>query len=107
MATIRIPTPLRTYTGGEAEITVSGDTVGAALQDLTTQHEQLRKHLYSEKGELRAFVNVFLGGDDVRHLNGENTPLQTDSRLRIVPSVAGGSHQVTCAIRSRERRRRL
>ena len=90
MATIRIPTPLRAYTGGEAEITVSGDTVGAALQDLTAQHEQLRQHLYSEKGELRAFVNVFLAGDDVRHLTGEDTPLQADSQLRIVPSVAGG-----------------
>ena len=90
MATIRIPTPLRAYTNGEVEITVSGDTVGAALQDLTRQHEQLRQHLYSEKGELRAFVNVFLGGDDVRHLSGEDTPLQANSRLRIVPSVAGG-----------------
>ena len=90
MATIHIPTPLRTYTGGEAEIMVSGDTVGAALQDLTTQHEQLRQHLYSDKGELRAFVNVYLGSDDVRHLNGDDTPLQEDSQLRIVPSIAGG-----------------
>ncbi len=104
MATIRIPTPLRTYTSGEAEITVSGDTVGAALQDLTRQHGQLHQHLYSEKGELRAFVNVFLDGDDVRHLNGDDTPLQSDSRLRIVPSVAGGFSDRGSARRTLERR---
>ncbi|MCH2538917.1 MAG: MoaD/ThiS family protein [Anaerolineales bacterium] len=90
MATIHIPTPLRAYTNGETQITVSGTTVGAALQDLTSQHTQLQQHLYSEKGELRAFVNIFLDSDDVRNLKGEDTPLEENSRLRIVPSVAGG-----------------
>ena len=60
MTTIRIPTPLRPYTNSQAEITVTGETVGAVLSDLTRQHPTLRQHLYSESGELRAFVNVFL-----------------------------------------------
>jgi len=90
MPTIRIPTPLRQYTGGNAEVPVAGDTVNAALSDLAARHPDLRKHLYSDTGELRAFVNVFLGQDDVRHLQGVNTALKENDQLRIVPSVAGG-----------------
>jgi molybdopterin converting factor small subunit len=90
MPTIRIPTPLRPYAGNNAEIAVGGDTVGAALSDLASRHPDLHKHLYSEGGELRAFVNVFLGPEDVRHLQGVNTPLKESDQLRIVPSVAGG-----------------
>ena len=91
MPSIRIPTPLRPYTGGNSEVSVTGETVGAALENLTAQHPDLRKHLYSEAGELRAFVNVFLGQEDVRHLQGVQTPLKDGDQLRIVPSVAGGS----------------
>jgi len=94
MPSIRIPTPLRPFTGGSNEVSVAGDTVGAALESLTTQHPDLRKHLYSEAGELRAFVNVFLGQEDVRHLQGVQTPLKDGDQLRIVPSVAGGSDAV-------------
>jgi adenylyltransferase/sulfurtransferase len=91
MATIRIPTPLRQYTGGQAEIAVGGATVGAILSDLTTQHPALKPHLYSNTGELRAFVNIFLNDEDVRHLQGADTPVQDNDRLMIVPSIAGGS----------------
>jgi molybdopterin converting factor small subunit len=90
MPTIRIPTPLRPYAGNTPEVTVTGETVGAALNDLTVKHPDLRKHLYTEAGELRAFVNVFLAQEDVRHLQGEKTPLKETDQLRIVPSVAGG-----------------
>ena len=90
MATIRIPTPLRPYTGGKPEVAVAGETVGAALSDLTVKHPDLRKHLYSDSGELRAFVNVFLAQEDVRYLQGTQTPLKENDQLRIVPSVAGG-----------------
>ena len=90
MATIRIPTPLRAYTGGQAEVPVSGATVQAALSDLTAQHPLLKQHLYADNGELRAFVNVFLGSEDVRHLQGDATPLKDGDRLMIVPSIAGG-----------------
>jgi molybdopterin converting factor small subunit len=90
MPSIRIPTPLRPYTGGNAEVNVLGDTVGAALNDLSVKHPDLRKHLYTDVGHLRAFVNVFLAQEDVRHLQGEQTPLKESDQLRIVPSVAGG-----------------
>jgi len=97
MANIQIPTPLRTFTNGETDITVKGNTVGEALHDLTTQHAALKQHLYNEEGKLRTCVNLFLDGDDVRHLKGENTAINAESSLRIVPSVAGGliySHTV-------------
>ncbi len=90
MTTIRIPTPLRPYTNSQAEIAVSGDTVGAVLGDLTRQHPALRQHLYAESGELRAFVNVFLNDEDVRHIRGTETPVKDTDRLMIVPSIAGG-----------------
>lgn len=91
MTTIRIPTPLRQYTNGQAEIAVAGADVGAVLNDLTGQHPGLRGHLYTDGGELRAFVNVFLNDEDVRYLQGAATPVAEADRLMIVPSIAGGS----------------
>jgi adenylyltransferase/sulfurtransferase len=64
--------------------------VGAVLADLTTQYPNLRQHLYAESGELRAFVNVFLNEEDIRHIKGADTPVQDQDRLMIVPSIAGG-----------------
>lgn len=89
MASIKIPTPLRAYTGGEAEVNVSGENVGTALSDLVAQYPDLKPHLFKDD-ELRNFVNVFLGDEDVRHLNGMETPIEGDTRLRIIPSIAGG-----------------
>ncbi|HKZ69158.1 MAG TPA: ubiquitin-like small modifier protein 1 [Anaerolineales bacterium] len=102
MPTIRIPTPLRPYAAGKTEVAVAGDTVGAALSDLTVRHPDLRKHLYADTGELRAFVNVFLGQEDVRHLQGVKTALKDNDQLRIVPSVAGGLMDCHSERRSRE-----
>ncbi len=90
MPTLRIPTPLRPYAEGQTEISVQGQTVGEALGDLTAQYPELKKHLFSDAGELRAFVNLFLGEEDVRHLQGVDTPLNEDDKLRIIPSIAGG-----------------
>ncbi len=90
MATIRIPTPLRQYTAGQAEIAVGGASVGAILADLTVQYPSLKTHLYTHDGELRAFVNIFLNDEDVRHLQGADTPVKDGDRLMIVPSIAGG-----------------
>ena len=90
MAQIRIPTPLRPFTGGNAEVKVEGTTVGVALNNLTQQYPDLRQHLYNDKGELRSFVNVFLADENVRALHGSETPLTETAQLRIVPSVAGG-----------------
>ncbi|NHZ71614.1 MAG: molybdopterin synthase sulfur carrier subunit [Aquificales bacterium] len=90
MTTIRIPTPLRPYAGGKGKIAVSGETVGAALNDLTTQFPELKTHLY-EGDTLRSFVNVYLGEDDVRYLQGEETAVSETDTLMIIPSIAGGS----------------
>ncbi len=89
MASIKIPTPLRAYTGNQAQISVTGATVGAALDDLTAQYPELRQHLFKDE-ELRNFVNVFLGEEDIRFMNGLDTEIETGDALRIIPSIAGG-----------------
>lgn len=89
MATIKIPTPLRTYTGGNSEVTVSGDSVGSALQNLLAQYPDLRAQLYNGES-LRNFVNIFVGEEDIRYRDGLDTPLEPNEQLRIIPSIAGG-----------------
>lgn len=89
MTNIKIPTPLRAFTNNQAQIEVSGNTVGTVLDDLVTQYPELRNHLFNGN-ELRNFVNVFLGEDDVRFLDGLNTEVTPDDHLRIVPTIAGG-----------------
>jgi molybdopterin converting factor small subunit len=90
MAILRIPTPLRTYTEGQSEVKVSGETVGEAMNQLISLHPALRQHLYSGSGELRPFVNLFLNEEDIRHLQGVETSLKADDQLMIIPSIAGG-----------------
>jgi molybdopterin converting factor small subunit len=91
MTTIRVPTPLRPYTGGAKEVEVSGETVKEALGDLVQHYPDLKRHLFDDAGALRAYVNVFLNDDDVRTLQGEATPLKAGDRLMIIPSIAGGA----------------
>jgi molybdopterin converting factor small subunit len=90
MALVRIPTALRDYTGGRSEMPVAGDTVAVALNSLSAACPQLRRHLYTEQGELRSYVNVFLNEDDVRTLAGLQTSVRDQDTLLIVPSIAGG-----------------
>ena len=89
MATFRIPTPLRPYSGGQNLVPVSGDTVGEALSDLTSQYPALRQHLYSGS-ELRSFVNIYLNKEDIRFGEGTDTAIADGDSLLIVPSIAGG-----------------
>jgi molybdopterin converting factor small subunit len=89
MPSIKIPTPLRVYTGNQAQVQVQGATIGAALDDLTTQYPELRPHLFREH-ELRNFVNVYVGDEDIRFLSGLDTEIAEDDALRIIPSIAGG-----------------
>jgi len=90
MASIKIPTPLRAYTGGNALVSVGGETVGAILDDLTRQYPELRGHLF-EGDKLRSFVNIFIGSEDVRFRDGLETPVGAEDELRIIPSIAGGA----------------
>ncbi len=89
--TILIPTPLRPYVDKQESVEISGATVGEALANLTTRYNDLRKHLYTDEGRLRSFVNVYLNDEDIRYLQKEQTPLSPGDTLSIVPSVAGGS----------------
>lgn len=89
MAQIRIPTPLRPYAGGQSAIAVTGSTVGMALNDLTDQYPDLRQHLF-DGPQLRSFVNIYLNQEDVRYLQGAETPLKEADTLLIIPSIAGG-----------------
>lgn len=103
MANIRIPTPLRPYTGGSELVSVSGATVGEALSDLVTQYPELKPHLFND-GRLRSFVNVFLGEEDTRFLQGDATPVLPDSKLLIIPSIAGGAQSAAESERETVRR---
>jgi molybdopterin converting factor small subunit len=88
---IHIPTPLRQFAAKQATVTVSAATVGQALDELTVTHPELKKHLYSEEGKLRAFVNVYLNDEDIRYLSDkENTAVKDSDSLSIIPSIAGG-----------------
>jgi len=89
--TIHIPTPLRPFTDKQESVQVSGGTVGELLADLTKKHDGLRKHLYTDEGKLRNFVNVYLNDEDIRYLQREATPVKPGDSLSIVPSVAGGA----------------
>ena len=88
---ILIPTPLRPFTSGRDTLELEGGTVGELLKALVAQHGDLKRHLYSEEGKLRSFVNIYLNDDDIRHLDREQTAVRPGDTLSIVPSVAGGS----------------
>lgn len=89
--TIVIPTPLRQFAGGQSEVEVEGATVGAALNNLTAAHSELKKHLYTDGGTLRNFVNVYVGDEDIRDLDDLDTEVKDGSEILIVPSIAGGN----------------
>jgi molybdopterin synthase sulfur carrier subunit len=90
MISIRIPTPLRTYSGGREELPVQGATLKAVLDDLERQAPGLKERLLNEKGALRPYINVFLNDEDVRFGEGLNTALKDGDKLSIVPAIAGG-----------------
>lgn len=87
---VHIPTPLRQYTDKQSTVDVSAATVGEALNKLTEAHPELKKQLFTEAGQLRAFVNVYLNDEDVRYLAKDQTPVAPNDTLSIVPSIAGG-----------------
>jgi molybdopterin synthase sulfur carrier subunit len=90
MPAIRIPTPLRPYVDGQSEVSVRGGTVEESVENLMNRYPALRPHLSNEDGQLRPFVNLFLGESNVRDLQGLATPVAESDRLLLIPSVAGG-----------------
>ncbi|HET9442255.1 MAG TPA: MoaD/ThiS family protein [Acidimicrobiales bacterium] len=90
MPVIRIPTQLRTLTGGKGEVTVEASTVGEALKALDAAHPGFQERLFDAEGNLRRFVNVFVADEDIRFLSGTDTPLEDRTTVSIIPAVAGG-----------------
>ena len=88
--TIRIPTQLRTLTGGSGEVSAEGSTVGAVLKALDAAHPGIGERLFDESGKLRRFVNVFVADEDVRFMNGLDTEVSDGQTVSIIPAVAGG-----------------
>jgi len=89
-----IPTPLRQYTNRKDTVLAEGQTVDEVLSSLTNQYGDLRKHLYTEEGKLRSFVNIYRNDEDIRYLERERTPVKESDVLSIVPSIAGGSQDI-------------
>ena len=95
--TIFIPTPLRVYAAGHDAVEVDAATVAEALEALTAAHPDLRKHLFTPEGKVRAFVNLYLNDEDVRYLPaGDATPVTAKDELTIIPSIAGGACCCCC-----------
>jgi molybdopterin converting factor small subunit len=90
MARIIIPTPLRKFTGNEATFETSGTTVKEAIQELTQKHSGLSRHLLDDNRNIRSFIRVYLGEDDINVLQKENTAVSHNAVISIVPAIAGG-----------------
>ncbi len=90
MIAVRVPTQLRSLTGGNGEVSVEASTVGEALKALDAAHPGLGERIFDEGGQLRRFVNVFVADEDVRFQQGLETPVQEGQTISIVPAVAGG-----------------
>jgi len=87
--TVKVPSQLRQATGGESDVEVGGSTVGEVLDALYSRHGELRTRI-AEEGRLRPFVNVYLGEEDIRFLDGLDTPVSNGDEVTILPAVAGG-----------------
>lgn len=92
MATVIIPTPLRKFTGNTAKVEVRATNVKEALSGIVTEFPDLKKHLLDEAGNVRSFVNVFVGEDDIRDLKQTETAVKSDTLISIIPAIAGGNH---------------
>ncbi len=88
--TVKLPTQLRASVGGASTVPVTGATVKEVLEAVYAEHPDLRERICGEDGELRRFVNVYVGGEDIRYLDGLATPVNEGGEVQIVPAVAGG-----------------
>ncbi|MEA2516772.1 MAG: sulfur-carrier protein [Actinomycetota bacterium] len=88
---VKIPTQLRNLTDGSSEVEASGDTISAVIEDLERNHPGIKERILDESGSLRRFVNVYVGDEDVRFLQGIDSPVDEGGSVSIIPAVAGGS----------------
>jgi molybdopterin synthase sulfur carrier subunit len=90
MSQVRVPTPLRKYTGGAEAVDADGATVAAVIADLDKRYPGIKERICDEGGQVRRFVNVFVNGEDIRFLQHLDTPVKATDELSIVPAIAGG-----------------
>lgn len=90
MATVIIPTPLRKFTNNTARLNIPAGNIQEVVNDLSLNFPDLKKHLLDEQGKLRSFVNVFVGDEDIRNLQREQTVVKDETVISIVPAIAGG-----------------
>ena len=90
MAKVKIPQPLRKLSEGKDEVTVEGESVEKVLESLEEKYPQIRERIRDEGGKLRRFINIFVNGNDIRHLQAEETPVKEDDEVSILPAIAGG-----------------
>ncbi|MDR1643718.1 MAG: MoaD/ThiS family protein [Clostridiales bacterium] len=90
MATLLIPTALRAFAGGQPELDLDGSTAGEVIAALALKHPEIKEHLYEESGKLRSFINVYVGDENVKKLQGLDTPVKESDSVMLVPAIAGG-----------------
>ena len=88
---VRIPTPLRKFTGGAETVSASGATVAAIVQDVESRHPGLKERICDDAGKVRRFVNLYVNGEDIRFLSSLDTPVKDGDEISIVPAIAGGA----------------
>lgn len=91
MATVIIPTPLRRFTNNTAKLQIDAKNIDETVNELTVNFPELKKHLLDDQGQIRSFVNIFVGDDDIRNLQEGKTAVKSDTVISIVPAIAGGS----------------
>ena len=91
--TVRIPTPLQRLTNGQGEVQCGGTTVNDLLADLERRYPGVKERICDESGKLRRFVNVFVNEEDIRFLQGDQTPVKDGDEVSIIPAIAGGSYR--------------
>lgn len=92
MATLIIPTPLRKFTANQSSFESNGGTVKDVVHELVSTHEGLKTHLLDDGGNLRSFIRIYVGDEDIQTLDQENTAVQPGATISIIPAIAGGSH---------------
>lgn len=90
MAIVRIPSPLRKYTGGQAKVTIPGATVAEVMTNLAAAHPGIAPRIQNDDGSIKRFINVFVNEDEIRALNGDATTVSDMDEISIIPAMAGG-----------------
>ena len=91
MVKVLIPYALRAFTGRSAEVEVAGNTAGEVIKALADVYPDLKAHLFTDNGQLRDFINLFVGGVNINNLQGLDTPVPDNGEVMVVPAIAGGS----------------